>query len=660
MQMQKTLKILFMVSVLPLFVVCDSWAAPMGSAFTYQGRLIDANQAADGLYDFAFKLYDANVAGTQKGSILNIGEVDVIDGYFTVSLDFGSDVFDGNDRWLEIGVRAGELSDPSVYTVLSPRQEVTPTPYALYAKTAGSGGGADSDWIISGNNMYSGVSGNVGIGTTSPVSSLDVTNSGGQSAISGKSPWIGVYGIHNSTTGTYPGVWGDTDSLSSQASGVRGKVTSTSPGSLSAGVWGMNASTGSNGIGVRGTHDGSGMGVYGTSVNGTGVYGISTGTSGTNYGVRGETDSSTGYAGYFTGGQNYFEGNVGIGTTSPSAKLDVIGDMRTIGKMALGTSINSTIKLNLYTDSDMYGLYSKNAKTSGSNVGVYGFASGDTTSSSLGLYGESTSASGINYGVLGSATTASSGTNYGIYGNAVNSGTGGAYAGYFDGDVQVTGVLNKDYDLQIAKDAVAEVAIGANINSERKLFVYTNSDTYGLYCQNARTSGTNYGVYATSHSYNGRNYALFGIALAESSGDNYGIYAEASNDGTGSAWAGYFYGKVYVTDNVSALSFTDRTPYPKDLATAYAAVMSMEPLPADQYDENNKENQLNHSKLSSFIRSEDGNRDLSATVSCLNEVVKDLVKKVESQQHIIELQNKQIQQMSELLQTNYSLKSLAR
>jgi len=643
MKTAKILTILVMFSAMMVFMATVAEAAPMGTAFTYQGRLIDANNPADGLYDFLFRLYDANVTGTQKGSTINIGEVDVIDGYFTVDLDFGSAVFDGNDRWLQIGVRAGELKDPNAYTILSPRQEITPTPYALQTR-----------------GLFVDNAGNVGIGTTSPVATLDVTNPGGHTAISGTSPWIGVYGIHNASGGTFPGVWGDTNSLASQASGVRGRVTSTSPGSLSAGVWGMNASTGSNGIGVRGTHDGSGTGVYGSSLTGTGVYGIATGTSGVNYGVWGETDSSSGYAGYFTGGQNYFEGNVGIGTTSPSAKLDVIGDMRTIGKMALGTSINSTIKLNLYTDSDMYGLYSKNAKTSGSNVGVYGFASGDTTSSSLGLYGESTSASGINYGVLGSATTASSGTNYGIYGNAVNSGTGGAYAGYFDGDVQVTGVLNKDYDLQIAKDAVAEVAIGANINSERKLFVYTNSDTYGLYCQNARTSGTNYGVYATSHSYNGRNYALFGIALAESSGDNYGIYAEASNDGTGSAWAGYFYGKVYVTDNVSALSFTDRTPYPKDLATAYAAVMSMEPLPADQYDENNKENQLNHSKLSSFIRSEDGNRDLSATVSCLNEVVKDLVKKVESQQHIIELQNKQIQQMSELLQTNYSLKSLAR
>ncbi|MBN2268967.1 MAG: tail fiber domain-containing protein [Sedimentisphaerales bacterium] len=112
-----------------------SRADPMGTVFTYQGRLIDSNSTADGLYDFQFKLYDANVAGTQKGNTINSGEADVIDGYFTVALDFGGGIFDGNDRWLEIGVRAGELDDPNAYTLLTPRQRMAAAPYALYAMT---------------------------------------------------------------------------------------------------------------------------------------------------------------------------------------------------------------------------------------------------------------------------------------------------------------------------------------------------------------------------------------------------------------------------------------------------------------------------------------------------------------------------------------------
>jgi hypothetical protein len=53
----------------------------------------------------------------------------------------------------------------------------------------------------------------------------------------------------------------------------------------------------------------------------------------------------------------------------------------------------------------------------------------------------------------------------------------------------------------------------------------------------------------------------------------------------------------------------------------------MERLGEGQYNENNKQVQLDHSKLSDFIKSKDGNRDLSATVSAHNEVLKDLIRK---------------------------------
>jgi hypothetical protein len=105
--------------------------AALGTAFTYQGRLTDGGSPANGTYDFQFKLYDAASSGTQVGSTVTKEDVTVTDGLFTVELDFGSGVFTGDARYLEIGVRPG--SSTGTYTTLSPRQALTATPYALYA-----------------------------------------------------------------------------------------------------------------------------------------------------------------------------------------------------------------------------------------------------------------------------------------------------------------------------------------------------------------------------------------------------------------------------------------------------------------------------------------------------------------------------------------------
>ena len=109
-------------------------AGEMGTAFTYQGHLYDSNHVANGQYDFQFKLYDAYIDGNQVGIDVKKPDVDVIDGYFGVELDFGGAVFDGRAVWLEIGVRPGEQDDPNVYAALSPRQAVTATPYALQSR----------------------------------------------------------------------------------------------------------------------------------------------------------------------------------------------------------------------------------------------------------------------------------------------------------------------------------------------------------------------------------------------------------------------------------------------------------------------------------------------------------------------------------------------
>lgn len=115
-----------------LFLFCAglvSASGPVEPAFTYQGRLTDGGSPANGVYDFQFKLFDGVLSSTQIGSTLIRDNVNVAGGLFTVTLDFGINAFNGDERFIEIGVRAG--SSTGAYMLLSPRQALNPAPYAL-------------------------------------------------------------------------------------------------------------------------------------------------------------------------------------------------------------------------------------------------------------------------------------------------------------------------------------------------------------------------------------------------------------------------------------------------------------------------------------------------------------------------------------------------
>ena len=107
-----------------------------GTAFTYQGRLSDTGNAANGSYDLQFTLYSsATGPGSVAGPIPKPGVV-LSNGLFTVTLDFGAE-FLGSDRWLEIAVRT---NGAGTFATLSPRQQLTPAPYAITAENVISGG----------------------------------------------------------------------------------------------------------------------------------------------------------------------------------------------------------------------------------------------------------------------------------------------------------------------------------------------------------------------------------------------------------------------------------------------------------------------------------------------------------------------------------------
>jgi hypothetical protein len=116
-------------------------ARAQGTAFTYQGRLNDGAGPANGSYDLTFALFDAATVGNQVGGFLTNAATPVSNGLFTVTLDFGSGIFTGADRWLEIGVATNGVGS---FSTLTPRQQLAATPYAVRAATAGSADTANS------------------------------------------------------------------------------------------------------------------------------------------------------------------------------------------------------------------------------------------------------------------------------------------------------------------------------------------------------------------------------------------------------------------------------------------------------------------------------------------------------------------------------------
>jgi hypothetical protein len=113
-----------------IFLLGFSSASAQTTAFTYQGKLASNGTPVNGNYDFEFRLFDALSSGAQQGSTLTLTNVAVVNGIFSVQLDFPAcpTCFSGAARFLDISVRA---NGGGAFTQLSPRQQVTSNPYAI-------------------------------------------------------------------------------------------------------------------------------------------------------------------------------------------------------------------------------------------------------------------------------------------------------------------------------------------------------------------------------------------------------------------------------------------------------------------------------------------------------------------------------------------------
>jgi hypothetical protein len=234
-----------------------------------------------------------------------------------------------------------------------------------------SGGGSDSDWIINGSDMYSGVSGNIGIGTTTPFAKItvadgtiwagnsalnetavqgvasnsgDTTNTGGYfraygstgRGVDATATGINGYGIvasANNSTGNNANYGGYFTAAGAQGRGVYGWAANT--GSYS-NYGGLFQADGSSGTGVAGTAGGSvGRGVSGTATN-TGEYhnygGSFEAAGAYGKGVYGSATNTGNFANY--GGYFVAEGALGAGVFARGSASGYAADFQGIVRIS--------------------------------------------------------------------------------------------------------------------------------------------------------------------------------------------------------------------------------------------------------------------------------------------------------------------------------------
>jgi trimeric autotransporter adhesin len=399
-----------------LVMVCwlvPSTAVAQGTAFTYQGKLSDNSNPASGPYDFQFKLFDTQTVGTgtQQGTTVLVSNVTVTAGIFTVQLDFGAcaNCFNGAPRFLEIAVKP---TSGSTFTTLGPRQPISSNPYAIRSlnSTAADGLSVACVNCVTSSQIQSvqgsQVSGAIPVASVPVGSANYIQNGNSQQATSN---------FNISGTGT-AGVFDAATQYNFAGQRVLGVTGSASfPNSnlfLGPGAGQINAPNGSNGI--RNTFAGNNAGAGNTTGTANSFFGALAGEAnvsggqnsffgraagqlhqsgsdnsffGSQAGQNNVTGSGNTYVGAASGGSDALtnstalgfrafatqsntlvlgsisgangataDTNVGIGTTSPAARLHVVGDGLVTGNLTVNGTMNANLSSNIVNAMTQYNL----------------------------------------------------------------------------------------------------------------------------------------------------------------------------------------------------------------------------------------------------------------------------------------------------------------
>jgi len=279
---------------------------------------------------------------------------------------------------------------------------------------------------------------NTNNGTTGP--SLVFGGSGTEGIASKRTPggnqngldfYVGNVARMSITTNGFVGIGTNVPStpLYVQGDGTYGAGTlvgvQTSGPGFSGGVYGLSLVPGGNGVygeanvlttGITGP-GAANIGVLGRTgaTNGTGVNGFALANTGVTYGVYGEVASPQGYGGYFQG-RGYFSGNLGVGTTSPQAGLQVEGSSNLAALLDSSSGIGTWLTLGNTAGGFQWNLISTATNNSeGANKLLFsaGSSLGSVTSATMtlqnGAVGIGTSSPGAALDVRGDVRMGASG-----------------------------------------------------------------------------------------------------------------------------------------------------------------------------------------------------------------------------------------------------------
>jgi len=252
---------------------------------------------------------------------------------------------------------------------------------------------ADGDWTISGIDMYSAVAGDVGIGTALPTAKLDISAGGTVEGLLVK---------HAGTTGRVMNLERTSVPLSNNDI-LQIKVPIGTPDDTQFIECERGASRMFQVMVDGSMYAGSG-GTFNGNVDVTGALTVGS------YGERSGEFTSTSVSG-----------------TSHVVHAEMTGTGTGDAVAVYGTS----------TPADNYGI---GGYFEGGYRGVVGSVTQTGAGSIRGVWGTVSGGTGNNYGVYGTAYGGN--TNYGVYGVASGA-SSASYAGYFYGDVHVTGTLSK-------------------------------------------------------------------------------------------------------------------------------------------------------------------------------------------------------------------------